>query len=108
MTSHTYNEDDANSHRAVNELTSDCILVPVTLPDLPQEYPDYSSLDFWNKRYEGLGAQERQAGQSEWYLDFQTLLPYLQKLPPMDDKSKEHNQEAEVLVLGCGNSALSL
>lgn len=104
---HSY-DDDTNSQRAGHELASDCILVPITLPELPQEYPDYSSVEFWNKRYEGMGAQDRQPGQSEWYLDFQTLLPYLQKMPAMDEKSKEHNQEAEVLVLGCGNSALSL
>ena len=59
---------------------------------LPTEYPDYSKQSYWNARY----TEER--GQTfDWYMPWRVLKDVV--LPRLYD-----DKEAEILVIGCGNS----
>lgn len=59
---------------------------------MPNEYPDYSKLEYWNNRYK----DER--GQTfEWYVGYQALRDII--VPRLFD-----DKEAELMIIGCGNS----
>lgn len=63
--------------------------------NLPLEYPDYSSLDYWNSRY------ARSVGQVfEWMQPYSALRPHVHKL--LHDRF----ETSQVLYAGCGNSQL--
>jgi len=63
--------------------------------NIPSDYPDYSSPDYWNKRY------SNEKGQTyEWLQDYESMRPFiLQKFNNLYD--------AEILHVGCGNSRFS-
>lgn len=79
--------------------------IPLSLPSLPTEYPDYSSLDYWNQRHalkikqlenrllaeskgDGHSVPESQKNpklkqqlfQEDWYLTYNDLKPYILKI----------------------------
>ena len=82
--------------------------VEIDLPTLPTDYPDYSSLDYWHSRYNKLFLQQSQAnkpfsGHEDWYLQPSQVHQYLNFIPAF----RGENNEIEILVVGCGTSALS-
>mmetsp|Transcript_26832 Transcript_26832/g.30890 ORF Transcript_26832/g.30890 Transcript_26832/m.30890 type:complete len:246 (+) Transcript_26832:174-911(+) len=62
---------------------------------LPDEFPDYGSAAYWNARY-----REEQTDSYDWLQPWETIKPIV--LPRLYD-----NTDAEILVVGCGNSLLS-
>jgi hypothetical protein len=81
--------------------------IPIDLPELPSEYPDYSSVDYWNKRFTAQVKQDfRDEGLSDWYIDFETMKPLLKLLPPLDENDETYNPDSEILMVGCGDSSL--
>ena len=77
------------------------IEIPVNLPSLPEEYPDYSSVDYWNSRFE---EKQKTNSYEDWYLTYHDLESYLSECLKEDDQP---NLEAEILVIGSGMSTLS-
>lgn len=62
--------------------------------DLPDTFPDFSSADYWDSRYESEIVSSR-----EWLLTYSQVRPIL--------VSKLHdNSDAEILIVGSGNSSL--
>ena len=54
--------------------------IPVNLPSLPEEYPDYSSADYWDQRYSRkiqltLKEQGNVDIYEDWYLQYEQLKP---------------------------------
>lgn len=60
---------------------------------LPTEYPDYSKVEYWNARY-----REERGLVYDWYISWKQGLRDIVIPRLYDDK------EAEILVVGCGNS----
>jgi hypothetical protein len=60
---------------------------------LPTEYPDYSKIEYWNARY-----REERGLVFDWYINWKQGLRDIVIPRLYDDK------EAEILVVGCGNS----
>ena len=96
--------------------------IPVNLPSLPEEYPDYSSADYWDQRYSRkiqltLKEQGNVDIYEDWYLQYEQLKPFLLNVPkmredgsgqePVGNHAPTPNLEAEILVIGCGLSSLS-
>jgi len=74
--------------RLVNPATGQVIL--------PTEYPDYSKVEYWNNRY-----REERGQTFDWYLPAWKGVGGLRDLivPRLYE-----DKEAEILVVGCGNS----
>ena len=66
---------------------SGTVSIPVDLPQLPTEFPDYSSQEYWNQRYSRPDEDE----ESEWYLDFAQIAPILQFIPIMNPNNQAYN-----------------
>jgi hypothetical protein len=62
--------------------------------ELPETFPDYSSLEYWDRRYTSEKNQSY-----DWLLQYTQIKPIL--YPRIHD-----NRDAEFLILGCGNSKL--
>jgi hypothetical protein len=60
---------------------------------LPSEYPDYSRQEYWNARY-----KEERGQVFDWFFGWKNGLREIVAPRLYDDK------EAEILVVGCGNS----
>jgi len=58
------------------------------------DFPDYSKFDYWNKRY-----LNEKGKPFEWLLSYEILRPHM--IPKMGK-----NYDAEILIVGCGNSTL--
>lgn len=63
--------------------------------DLPENFPDYSEQEYWDQRY----ASEPE-GSYDWLVAYSQLRGLL--LPRLQEQ-----WDAEILVLGCGNSRFS-
>eukprot|EP00359_Climacostomum_virens_P003416 CAMPEP_0204907420 /NCGR_PEP_ID=MMETSP1397-20131031/6573_1 /ASSEMBLY_ACC=CAM_ASM_000891 /TAXON_ID=49980 /ORGANISM="Climacostomum Climacostomum virens, Strain Stock W-24" /LENGTH=206 /DNA_ID=CAMNT_0052076567 /DNA_START=1 /DNA_END=621 /DNA_ORIENTATION=- len=61
---------------------------------MPDTFPDYSSVAYWNSRYEAEGDVSY-----DWLLSYAQLRSVIVPRLP--------NKQAEILILGCGNSSLS-
>jgi len=63
---------------------------------LPSEYPDYSKMEYWNNRY-----REERGQTFDWYLPAWRGTGGLRDIvvPRLYE-----DKEAEILVVGCGNS----
>ena len=70
------------------------------MPSLPDEYPDYSSVDYWNNRFQ----YRKYDSYEDWYLTYSDLESYISSCLI---ENSEPNLEAEILVIGCGLSSLS-
>ena len=62
--------------------------------DLPDTFPDYSSIEYWDRRY----SQEKNTNY-DWLLTYKDIHPLM--IPRIQD-----NKDSEILILGCGNSRL--
>ena len=105
--------------------------VPVEMPQLPEEYPDYSDAGYWDRRYDiaiksidskihsylqspaadkagRISVQtRREVMREEWYLTFEEVMPYLRKVDNLFDDSGSQLEDAEILIVGCGTSNIS-
>ena len=63
--------------------------------EIPDQLPDYSSPEYWDDRY----TTEPEASY-DWLISYSQLRPII--IPRLHD-----NYDAEILVVGCGNSSLS-
>ena len=62
---------------------------------LPEQFPDFSSVEYWESRY-----ASDPKGAYDWLLPYSSLRSIL--LPRIQNR-----HDAEILMLGCGNSRLS-
>lgn len=67
---------------------------PGTLPELPKQNCEYREVQYWDQRYQGAA----DSAPYEWFGDFSSFRALL---------DPELRPEDRILVLGCGNSALS-
>eukprot|EP01017_Pseudomicrothorax_dubius_P014591 TRINITY_DN1701_c0_g1_i5.p2 TRINITY_DN1701_c0_g1~~TRINITY_DN1701_c0_g1_i5.p2 ORF type:complete len:128 (-),score=34.12 TRINITY_DN1701_c0_g1_i5:466-849(-) len=58
---------------------------------LPPEYPDYSTAEYWNRRY-----FDQSDAAYEWYVNYEELRLIIRRTLTMEDP--------EILNVGCGNS----
>ena len=93
----------------------DTVPVPIQLPNLPEDYPDYSSLEYWTSRHQ-MELKEVESSsltdmmmhvQEEWYLNIDELLKAMFKVQNFFDESHYQLSDAEICILGTGFSDIS-
>lgn len=93
----------------------DQVKIPIQIPSVPEEYPDYSSLDYWDMRYQNAIKASQNRGlvdsrlllQEDWYLNVDQLVPYIRKVPNFFDEKHNQEADAEICIVGCGVSNMS-
>ena len=64
--------------------------IPVNLPSLPEEYPDYSQSSYWDQRYSRkIQLAMKEQGNidiyEDWYLQYEQIRPFLLDVPRMKE-----------------------
>ena len=91
------------------------VQVPISLPNLPEEYPDYSLGEYWATRHQtALNAVKGKTlpemmtrVKEEWYFGIDELLRTIYKTQNLFDENQKQQSEAEICIIGTGFSDVS-